>query len=66
MSLRPSGSLRAAKQAIVQGLGLPLEQGLALEGSLVGPLLTAPETMVREQQVIERYRTTPVDQVVTI
>jgi enoyl-CoA hydratase/carnithine racemase len=66
MSLRPSGSLRAAKQAIVQGLGLPLEQGLALEGTLVGPLLTAPETMVREQQVIERYRTTPVDQVVTI
>ncbi|MBV8219352.1 MAG: enoyl-CoA hydratase/isomerase family protein [Solirubrobacterales bacterium] len=61
---RPIESLRAVKRALVQGAELPLSEGLALEGQLVGPLLATPTTMALEEAAIERYRSTPPDRMV--
>jgi len=61
---RPPESLRAAKRALVEGAGLPLAEGLALEAQLVGPLLARPDTLALEQAAIERYRATPSEQTV--
>lgn len=63
---RPPAALAAAKRAIVEGLALPLEDGLALEGSLVGPLLADPASLELLQQAIASYRDTPADQVVIL
>jgi enoyl-CoA hydratase len=66
IAARPASSLRAAKQAIVGGLGMSLPQGLELEGSLVGPLLATQEAVTIQNAAIERYRSTPPDQIVNI
>jgi enoyl-CoA hydratase/carnithine racemase len=64
ISRRPPASLRAAKRAIVDGIELPLEDGLALEGSLVGPLLADPVAIELQEQALVRYRDTPPSRVV--
>ncbi len=56
--------LRAAKRAIVGGLGLALGDGLGLEASLVGPLLSSPTAVSRQQEAIARYAATPTDELV--
>jgi enoyl-CoA hydratase/carnithine racemase len=40
---RPSEALRRAKQAVLQGLDMPLDQGLALEERLASLALASPE-----------------------
>jgi enoyl-CoA hydratase len=40
---RPAEALRHAKQAILQGLDMPLDQGLALEQRLVSLMLASPD-----------------------
>ncbi len=61
----PAGSLRAAKRAIFDGIALPLEEGLALEGSLVGPLLADPATIAIQHDALARYAAAPADEIVT-
>lgn len=63
---RPPAALRAAKRAIVDGLSLPLDQGLALEAELVAPLLADPSALHRQELAVKRYRETPADQVVVL
>lgn len=43
LARRPSGALRKAKQAVLQGLDMPLDQGLALEERLASLALASPE-----------------------
>jgi enoyl-CoA hydratase len=43
LASRPAGALRRAKQAALQGLDLPLDQGLALEERLASLALASPE-----------------------
>jgi enoyl-CoA hydratase/carnithine racemase len=43
LASRPAGALRRAKQAALQGLDMPLDQGLALEERLASLALASPE-----------------------
>jgi hypothetical protein len=56
--LRPRASL--------YGLALPLDEGLALEASLVAPLLAAPIALELQEEAIAHYRETPPDEVVDL
>ena len=56
----------AAKRAILDGLALPLDEGLALEASLVAPLLAAPIALELQEEAIAHYRETPPDEVVDL
>jgi enoyl-CoA hydratase/carnithine racemase len=66
IAARPAAALTAAKRAILDGLALPLEDGLALEGSLVGPLLADRTSLELQQRAIARYRETAPDQAVAL
>jgi enoyl-CoA hydratase len=66
IAARPAASLAAAKRAILDGLALPLDDGLALEGSLVGPLLADPASLALQERAIATYRDTPADEVVVL
>lgn len=66
IAARPPAALTAAKRAILDGLAQPLDQGLALETALVGPLLASPASLQLQEQAITRYRQTPADQVVVL
>jgi enoyl-CoA hydratase len=66
IATRPPAALAAAKRAILDGLALPLDQGLALEASLVEPLLASPASLHLQEQAIARYHETPADQVVVL
>jgi enoyl-CoA hydratase/carnithine racemase len=41
LAARPPGTIRATKRAIIEGLDLPLEQGLALERRLAAAVWAA-------------------------
>ncbi len=43
LARRPSDALRRAKHAVLQGLDMPLDQGLALEQRLASLALASPE-----------------------
>jgi enoyl-CoA hydratase/carnithine racemase len=43
LARRPSEALRRAKQAVLQGLDMPLDQGLAFEERLASQALASPE-----------------------
>jgi len=66
IAARPPAALTAAKRAILDGIALPLEDGLAREASLVGPLLADPASLRLQEQAIARYRETPADHVVVL
>jgi enoyl-CoA hydratase/carnithine racemase len=66
IAARPAASLIAAKRAILDGLALPLDEGLAVEASLVAPLLAAPIALELQEEAIARYRETPPDEVVAL
>ena len=66
IAARPAAALTAAKRAILDGLALPLEQGLAVEAGLVGPLLPSTASLELQERAIERYGQTPPDQVVVL
>ena len=61
---------KSAPAPMVGTLGLALFQSmgiaLALEGSLVGPLLADPTSLELQERAIARYRETPADQVVVL
>jgi enoyl-CoA hydratase len=56
LAANPPQALRAAKKALAGAEYLPLEQGLALEGELVGPLLADPEAVALQEQELARHR----------
>ena len=62
IAARPPAALAAAKRAILDGLALPLEQGLAREAELVGPLLVGEQAQTLMAGAIAAYATTPADQ----
>ena len=58
---RSPAALRAAKEAVLAAAHLPLAEGLALEGSLVWPLLSSQPALGLQHRAVERYATTPPD-----
>jgi enoyl-CoA hydratase/carnithine racemase len=65
IAARPPDALRAAKRALLGAAALPLAEGLALEGSLVGPLLANPDAIASQQAAITRYASTPPHEIVS-
>lgn len=53
---KPRGALVAAKRALVDGMRLPLEDGLRLEGGLFARCQASPEAVALEEQLNARYR----------
>lgn len=66
IAARPPAALAAAKRAVLDGIELPLDEGLALEGSLVAPLLADPAAMALQEAALARYRDTPPDEIVVL
>jgi enoyl-CoA hydratase/carnithine racemase len=56
MVRHPRPALAAAKKAIVDGLRLPLDEGLRLEGRLFIELQTSPEAIELEERASATYR----------
>lgn len=56
LAAKSPGALRAAKRAIAGAGVLPLDEGLALEGELVGPLLADPQAIALQEQELARHR----------
>lgn len=56
LAAKSPAALRAAKQAIAGAGTLALDEGLALEGALVGPLLSDPEAVALQEQELARHR----------
>jgi len=62
IAANPPFAVRAAKRAIVDGLRLPLDEGLRLEGRLFMECQIRPDTVAIQERVAEAERTTPPDQ----
>jgi enoyl-CoA hydratase/carnithine racemase len=58
---QPRSALVAAKRAIIDGLRLPLSEGLRLEAQLFAECLSDPATLAMQDRIRERYRGTPPD-----
>ncbi len=56
LAAQPPQALRAAKKSLAGAEYLPLEQGLALEGELVGPLLADRKAVSLQEQELVRHR----------
>jgi enoyl-CoA hydratase/carnithine racemase len=56
LAVRPRRALVAAKRALIDGLRLPLDEGLRLEGRLSVECQTSPEAVSLEEQLNRRYR----------
>jgi enoyl-CoA hydratase/carnithine racemase len=59
MASHPRSALVAAKRAIIDGLRLPLAEGLRLEAQLFAKCLSDPATLELQDRIRERYRETP-------
>lgn len=59
---QPRHAVVAAKRAMVEGLQLPLDEGLALEGGLFIGCQTDAATLAVQQQAADRYRTAADDE----
>jgi enoyl-CoA hydratase/carnithine racemase len=57
----PRSALVAAKRAIIDGLRLPLSEGLRLEAQLFAECQSDPATLALQDRIRERYRGTPPD-----
>jgi enoyl-CoA hydratase len=55
MSRHPRAALAAAKKAVVEGLRVPLDEGLRLEGQLFMQLQTSPEAIELEERASQTY-----------
>jgi enoyl-CoA hydratase/carnithine racemase len=66
MASRPRAALVAAKRAVVEGLRLPLDDGLALEGQLFLECQTSPEALALQEQVLARYEAAAPDERITL
>lgn len=56
MAAKPHAALAAAKQAVIEGMQLPLKEGLALEGRLFIQLQMGADAVALEEAALERYR----------
>jgi len=59
MATKPRTALFAAKRAVIQGLRLPLDEGLRLEGRLFVECQTRPDTVALQERVADTERNTP-------
>lgn len=57
----PRSALVAAKRAIIDGLRLPLSEGLRLEAQLFAECQSDPAALALQDRIRERYRGTPPD-----
>lgn len=55
MARHPRSALVAAKKAVVEGLRLPLDEGLRLEGQLFVQLQTGAEALELQDQALDSY-----------
>lgn len=62
IATKPRAAVLAAKRAIIDGLRLPLEDGLRLEGELFIACQIAPETVALQERVADAERAAPADQ----
>ena len=62
IAAKPRAALVAAKRALVEGMRLPLDEALRLEGQLFIELQLSEGAVQLEQSAIARYRATPPDQ----
>jgi enoyl-CoA hydratase/carnithine racemase len=58
---QPRAALVAAKRAVIEGLWLPLAEGLRLEARLFAECQSDPATLALQDRIRERYRETPPD-----
>ena len=58
---QPRSALVAAKRAVIDGLRLPLSEGLRLEVQLFAECLADPATLALQDRIRERYCGTPPD-----
>src|SRR6058998_590275 len=58
---QPRPALVAAKRAIIDGLRVPLSEGLRLEAQLFAECQSDPATLALQDRIRERYRETPPD-----
>lgn len=58
----PRAAIVAAKQAVVAGSRLPLDEGLALEGRLFLECQTRDDTLALQDQTVQRYRDADADE----
>jgi enoyl-CoA hydratase len=62
IATKPRSALFAAKRAVIQGLRLPLDEGLRLEGRLFVDCQTRPDTIDIQTRVADTERAAPPDQ----
>src|SRR5262249_46115762 len=62
MATKPRAALFAAKRAVIDGLRLPLDEGLRLEGRLFVECQTRPDTIAIQERVADTDRNTPGDE----
>ena len=63
---QPRRAVVAAKRAMVEGLQLSLDEGLALEGGLFIECQTDAATLALQQQAADRYRDAADDEHITL
>src|SRR5262245_21944769 len=66
IATKPRHAILAAKRAILDGLKLPLDEGLALEGRLFIGCQIRPETVAIQQVVADIERNAPPDEIVPL
>ena len=66
MATKPRGALAAAKRAIVEGLRLPFDEGLRLEGRLFVECQLGTEAVALEEEALRRYEEAPPDAPITL
>lgn len=62
IAVKPRRALAAAKRAVVDGLRLPFDEGLRLEGRLFVECQLDPEAVELEEELLRRYRESPPDE----
>lgn len=66
MAAKPRAALVAAKRAVVEGLALPLEEGLRLEGGLFLRLQSGGEALDLQRSALDRYAAAADDEAVEL
>jgi enoyl-CoA hydratase/carnithine racemase len=66
VATRPRQALAAAKRAVVEGLRLPFDEGLRLEGRLFVECQLGGEAVALEEAALRRYGEAPPDATVTL
>jgi enoyl-CoA hydratase/carnithine racemase len=62
IATKPRPAVVAAKRAIIEGLRLPLDEGLRLEGELFIECQIRPDTVALQERVADAERAAPADQ----